>query len=40
MQKTFFAATALKFVAAHMSVGLNCETFVFSAKFTQQRFLV
>ena len=38
--KTFFAATILIFVAAHMSVRLNWETFVSAAKFTQQRFVV
>ena len=38
--KTFFAATTLKFVAAHMSARLNWETFVSAAKFTQQCFEV
>ena len=38
--KTFFAASTLEFVAAHMSVRLNWETFVSAAKFTQQRFVV
>ena len=38
--KTFFVATTLKFVAAHMSARLNWETFVSAAKFTQQRFVV
>ena len=38
--KTFFAATTLKFVAAHMSARLNLETFVSGANFTQQSFVV
>ena len=38
--KTFFAATGVKFVAAHRSARLNWETFVSAAKFTQQRFVV
>ena len=38
--KTLFAATTLKFVAAHFSPRLNWETFVSPAKFTQQHFLV
>ena len=37
--KTFFDATTLKFIAAHMSAPLNWETFYSAAKlkFTQQR---
>ena len=38
--KTFFAATTLRFVAVHISVRLNWETYVSEAKFTQQRFVV
>ena len=38
--KTFFAATALIFVAAHMSMRLNLETFVSGANFTQQSSVV
>ena len=38
--KSVFAATTLKFVAAHMSARLNWETFVSAAKFTQKRFPV
>ena len=38
--KTFFAATTLTFVAAHISMRLNWETFVFAATFTQQGFVV
>ena len=38
--KTIFAATTLIFVAAHMSMRLNWETFVSAAKFTRQRFVL
>ena len=38
--KTFFAATTLKFVTAHLSARLNCKTFASAANFTQQRFVV
>ena len=37
--KTFFDATTLKFIAAHMSARLNWETFYSAAKFTRQRFV-
>ena len=38
--KTFFTATKLIFVAAHMSSQLNWETFISARKFIQQRFLL
>ena len=38
--KSFFVATTLKFVAAHMLARLNWETFVSAAKFTEKRFPV
>ena len=38
--KSFFAATTLKFVAAHMLARRDWETFVSAAKFTQKRFPV